>query len=269
MKKYNYLLILLIAGAFSLFTKCTKTPEYVPASGKLLDMTYVFDEKTIYWPTADPFVLDKLNWRVVEGGWWYASNNYRASEHGGTHADAPVHFRENGRTIDQIPLQEWIGPAVRIDVTAKCALDKDYMLSVDDIKAWEAVYGKLPQDAWLLMYTGVDTRFYPDKQSVLGTEKRGSEALPELSFPGFSPEVAEFLVAERNIKGIGLDTPSIDRGKSKDFRVHRIWFAADKVAVENVANLDKLPARGAVLYVMPMLIKDGTGAPARIFAMLP
>lgn len=104
---------------------------------------------------------------------------------------------------------------------------------------------------------------------MLGTTKSGKDALPELSFPGFSPEVAEFLVSARNITGIGLDTPSIDYGKSEDFRVHRICFAANKLAVENIANLDKLPARGAMLYVMPMLIKDGTGAPARVFAVLP
>jgi kynurenine formamidase len=119
------------------------------------------------------------------------------------------------------------------------------------------------------MYTGIDTAYYPDRKKVLGTDKSGKDALPELSFPGFSAEVAEFLVNERNIKGIGLDTPSIDYGKSKDFMVHRICFSANKLAIENIANLDKLPAAGAVLYVIPMLIKDGTGAPARAFAVLP
>ncbi len=119
------------------------------------------------------------------------------------------------------------------------------------------------------MYTGIDTKFYPDRKKVLGTTKTGVEAIPELSFPGFSAEVATFLVNKRNIKGIGLDTPSIDYGKSKDFMVHRICFAANKLAIENIANLDKLPVKGAILYAIPMLIKDGTGAPARVFAVLP
>jgi len=232
-------------------------------------MTYAFDEKTLYWPTADPFKLEKLNWGPTEGGWWYASNNYGASEHGGTHADAPIHFSEKGKTIDQIPLAEWIGPAVKIDVVSKCDANRDYLLAVEDIKQWESQYGKIPSKAWVLMYTGIGTRYYPDKKKVLGTDKSGKEAIPELSFPGFSPEAAEFLIKERKIKGIGLDTPSIDYGKSKDFKVHQICFAANKLALENIANLDKLPVKGAMLYAIPMLIRDGTGAPARVYAVLP
>jgi kynurenine formamidase len=236
---------------------------------KLLDMTYPFDETTIYWPTAKSFKLEKVFWGFTEGGWWYASNNYSASEHGGTHVDAPIHFAKNGRTVDQIPLGEWIGPAVKIDVTEKCEKNRDYLLSIDDIKKWEKKYGKIPEGAWVIMYTGIDTKYYPDKKKVLGTDKTGEEALPELSFPGFSPESVEFLIKERKIIGIAIDTPSIDYGKSKDFKAHQILFGADKPALENIANLDKLPPSGAVLYVIPMLIKNGTGAPARVFAIIP
>jgi len=151
----------------------------------------------------------------------------------------------------------------------KCDSNRDYLLTVADVKKWEEQFGKIPGNAWVIMYTGIDTKFYPDKEKVFGTSKTGLEAIPELSFPGFSAEVVEFLVRERNIKGIGLDTPSIDYGKSTDFKVHQILFAADKLAIENIANLDKLPATGAILYALPMLIKDGTGAPARVFAVLP
>ncbi len=238
------------------------------SEGKLLDMTYLYDEDTIYWPTAEPFKLEKVFWGISEGGWWYASNRYSASEHGGTHADAPIHFAENGRTIDQIPLEEWIGPAVKIDVTEKCEKDRDYLLNVEDIKDWETQYGEIPEGAWIIMYTGIDTQYYPVKKKVLGTDKSGEDALPELSFPGFSAESVEFLVEERDITGIAIDTPSIDYGKSKDFKAHQVLCGADKLALENIANLDKLPPSGAVLYVIPMMIKDGTGAPARVFAVL-
>jgi kynurenine formamidase len=138
---------------------------------------------------------------------------------------------------------------------------------VDDITAWEDKYGKIPKGAWILMYTGIGTKYYPDKKKVLGTDKSGEDALPELSFPGFSPESVRFLVEKREITGIAIDTPSIDHGKSIDFEAHRLLFAADKLALENIGNLDKLPASGAVLYVIPMLIKEGTGAPARVFAI--
>jgi kynurenine formamidase len=235
---------------------------------KLLDMTYPYDENTIYWPTAEPFTLKKLSWGMNERGWWYASNEYSASEHGGTHADAPIHFAQNGRTMDNIPLHEWIGPAVKIDVVHKCEKNRDYLLSVEDIQAWENTHGRLPEGAWIIMYTGIGTRYYPDKKKVLGTDKPGEEALPELSFPGFSLESVKFLTEKRVITGIAIDTPSIDFGKSKDFEVHQALFAADKLALENIANLDKLPSSGAILYVIPMLIKEGTGAPARVFAIL-
>jgi len=236
---------------------------------KFLDMTYPYDENTIYWPTAKPFQLTKGNWGFTEKGYFYAANEYSAAEHGGTHVDAPIHFAENGRTIDQVPLEQWIGPAVKIDVVKKCEENRDYLLQVDDILNWEKEYGRIPDGAWVIMYTGIDTKYYPDKEKVLGTSKTGMEAIHELSFPGFSPESVEFLIKERNITGIALDTPSIDYGKSTEFKVHRILFAADKLAIENIANLDKLPATGSILYAMPMLIKDGTGAPARVFAVLP
>jgi len=265
----NHTLFFISLSIILFFNVPANSQDTFPYTGKLLDMTYTFDENTIYWPTAEPFKLEKLNWGLEKDGWWYASNNYGASEHGGTHVDAPIHFSEKGKTIDQIPLHDWIGPAVKIDVVSKCLNNRDYLLTVEDIKQWEAKYGRIPDNAWVIMYTGIDTRYYPDKKKVLGTEKTGEDALPELSFPGFSAEVAEFLVNKRNIKGIGLDTPSIDYGKSKDFIVHRICFKANKPAIENIANLDKLPAMGAILYAIPMLIKDGTGAPARVFAVLP
>jgi kynurenine formamidase len=231
-------------------------------------MTYVFDENTMYWPNASPFKLTSEFRGMNERGYWYAANFYAASEHGGTHADAPIHFAKNGRTIDQIPLEEWIGPGVKIDARKQCASDRDYLMSVEDIKKWERKYGPIPVGAWVIMYTGIGTQFYPDPKRVLGTDKKGLTALPELSFPAFSRESAEFLTKERNIKGIAIDTPSIDNGKSQDFWVHRVICGADKLGLENIANLDKLPATGAMLYVIPMSIKGGTGAPARVFAIL-
>ena len=237
--------------------------------GKMLDMTYAFGDDSIYWPTGKSFKSEKVSWGITDRGWWYASNNYSANEHGGTHVDAPVHFAQKGRAIDQIPLKEWIGPAVKIDVTKQCAKDRDYRLKVEDIKSFEKKHGNIPGCAWVIMYTGIGTRFYPDKKKVLGTDKTGNEAVNFLSFPGFSAESVKFLIKERNITGIGLDTPSIDYGKSKDFLVHQILCGANKLAIENIANLDKLPSVGAMLFAIPMQIKNGTGAPARVFAILP
>lgn len=236
---------------------------------KIVDMTYPFAEESIYWPTDKPFTPTSVFRGITEGGYWYASNQYAASEHGGTHVDAPVHFAERGRTIGQIPLQEWIGPAVKIDVTARTLSNRDYQLTVEDILAWEKKHGRIPPGSWVIMQSGIDGRFYPNRKEVLGTEKTGKAAVAELRFPGFSPEAVSFLVAQRTITGIAIDTPSIDAGSSKDFRVHQVLCGAQKLALENIANLEKIPESGAMLYVIPMYIKDGTGAPARVFAELP
>ena len=206
---------------------------------------------------------------MTDKGYWYAANFYAASEHGGTHTDAPLHFAKHGRAIDQIPLEEWIGPAVKIDVRKQCAGNRNYLLSIEDIKKWEKKHGRIPAGAWVIMYTGIGTQFYPDLKRVLGTDKKGLSAIPDLSFPAFSKEAAEFLTTKRNIRGIALDTPSIDYGKSQDFRVHRVICGANKLALENIAHLDKLPAKGATLHVIPMSIKGATGAPARVFAIIP
>lgn len=255
---------IIISAAFGMFWLVGCATQ--PSGQTVLDMSYPLDEAAIFWPTAKPFGLTQVAYGISEGGWFYASNEFSASEHGGTHADAPIHFAEGGRTIEKIPLAEWIGPAVKVDVTAKCEQDRDYLLGVDDLRSWEEANGRVPDGAWVIMYTGIGTLHYPDRNMVLGTDKAGQEAIAELSFPGFSPESVEFLVKERNIAGIAIDTPSIDRGKSADFMVHQVLYAADKLALENIANLDRLPVVGATLFVIPMLIKGGSGAPARVFA---
>jgi len=241
----------------------------VPAPGKVLDMTYPFDSETIYWPNAPGFRLEKGDWGPSPGGFWYASNGYAAGEHGGTHLDAPIHFAEKGLTVDRIAVTDLIGPAVRVDVSAECRKNRNYQLQVSDIERWEQAHGPIPGGAWVIMYSGIGTEHYPDRKEVLGTALTGEAAIPELSFPGFSPEAAAWLVKERRIVGVAIDTPSIDYGRSSDFRVHQILYGAGKFGVENIANLDILPEAGATLYVLPMLIRDGTGAPARVFAVLP
>lgn len=251
-----------------LLMAATPSPCATPKE-KIVDMTFPFSEETIYWPTDKPFTPTVVFKGISDGGYWYASNQYAASEHGGTHVDAPIHFSEQGRTIGRIPLQEWIGPAVKIDVKSKSLSNRDYQLTVEDIRAWEKKHGRIPHGAWVIMESGIDGRFYPNRKEVLGTEKNGKAAVAELHFPGFSPEAVAFLLAERDITGIAIDTPSIDPGSSKDFNVHRILCGAQKLALENIANLELIPESGAMLYVLPMLIQNGTGAPARVFAVLP
>ncbi len=233
---------------------------------KLIDLTYPFDEHTIVWPTNKPFAWEKTAWGMTAAGYWYASGDFTMSEHGGTHIDAPIHFGQGRQALDEIPLRKLVGPAVVVDVAKAVERDRDYRLTVDDILSWESQHGRIPDGAIVFMYSGWGKR-WPDRNKYLGSET--PHDTKTLHFPGFSKEAAEFLVKERAIDGVGIDTPSIDQGPSQDFIVHRIVNGADVYGLENVANLDRLPPAGATVMALPMKIRGGTGGPVRIVGLLP
>lgn len=255
------------AAAALLVSGCSAgTRHAVLDPAKIVDLSYSFGPETIYWPTAESFSLERVAYGETPGGYFYAANNICMAEHGGTHMDAPIHFAAGGRTAEAVPLSSCIGPAAVVDVRSKTAADLDYRLSVADLHAWEGAHGRLPQGAIVVMHTGWGAR-WPDKKRYLGTDKQGD--VGNLHFPGFSREAAEFLVNERDIAAIAVDTPSIDYGQSTDFIVHRIVNGADKPGFENLANVDRLPPAGATIIALPIKIEGGSGGPARIVAVLP
>jgi kynurenine formamidase len=232
---------------------------------KAIDLTYPFDESSIYWPTAKPFEWQKENWGVTPGGYWYTAARYSASEHGGTHVDAPIHFGKDKQTMDQLSLEQLIAAAVVIDISAKCADDPDYRLTKEDLVTWETKHGRIPAGSVALIHTGWG-RFWPDKKKYLGSDTPRDTA--NLHFPGISREGAQLLV-DRKVSGVGLDTASLDYGQTKDFIAHQILNGANIYGLENIANLERVPATGATLISLPMKIKGGTGGPVRIVALLP
>lgn len=248
------------------------TPQTAPgqdlSKGRWVDLTHSFSAKTIYWPTADEFRHDTVFEGFTEKGFYYTAYNFSAAEHGGTHIDAPIHFAEGRKTVDQLALDQLIGAAVVIDVIEKARANRDYQVAVTDFEAWEAEHGRLPEGCIVLLNTG-SSQFWPDKAKYMGTDRRGEEAISELHFPGLDPEAASWLVENRTIKAIGLDTPSIDYGQSTRFESHRILFDKDIPALENVSNLDQLPPVGAIIFALPMKIEGGSGGPTRIVAFLP
>ena len=241
-------------------------PAHAIDEKKLVDLTYSFSEETLYWPTAKPFHLEKVSEGRVPAGFWYSSYNYGGSEHVGTHLDAPFHFAEGKWTTEQIPLSRTIGAAVVIDVRRKTDKDRDYLLLVDDIRAWEKTYGRLPTSAIVLIRSGWG-QYWGDRKSYFGTDEPGN--VTDLHFPGLSPEAAAFLVKQRRVKAVGIDTPSIDHGPSRNFPAHQVLGAANVPIFENVARLEQIPPKGATLFAIPMKIKGGSGAPLRIFGLLP
>jgi len=260
--------IFLHAVVFSLVCAAlAQKPTLDLAHFQLIDLTYSFDEHTIYWPTADGFKWTKDKWGPTPAGYFYASASYGASEHGGTHLDSPLHFAEGHPGTDEIPVNRLIAPAVVLDVTVKCEKDPDYLVSANDINQWESAHGRIPEGAIALIRTGWG-KYWPDVKRYLGTDEHGAGAVVKLHFPGISADAARVLV-ERKMAGVGIDTASVDYGQSKDFQTHRILYSHDVYGLENVANLDRVPTTGALLIALPMKIKGGTGGPVRIVAVLP
>ena len=154
-----------------------------------------------------------------------------------------------------------------IDVSEKALANPDYLISTDDLLKWEQENGAIPPGAILLLRTGYG-QFWPDKMRYMGTNLLGAEGVANLHFPGLDPQAAQWLTDNRKIKALGIDTPSIDYGQSQGFESHRILFAENIPAFENLANLDLLPTLGSWVVALPMNIKGGSGGPLRIAALV-
>ncbi len=231
------------------------------------DLTHAFDEHTIYWPTEDGFKLIRESAGVTDGGYYYAANRFMCAEHGGTHIDAPVHFFEKGKTVDQLPLQQLIGAGVCVDVTRKCAADRDYQVSVEDFQQWEAEHKAKLENRIVLIRTGF-ARFWPDHEKYLGTKEQGKAGVAKLHFPGLDPAAADWLITRRDVRMVGIDTASIDHGQTQNYPTHQRLFRDQIPALENVADMSRLPADNFTLIALPMKIGGGSGAPCRIVAMI-
>lgn len=266
--------ILVALTSFSCNDKSTSSPNPDTSVGAesdkrtLVDLSHNFSSETIYWVTAEEFRLENVHRGQTPKGYYYSANNFSAAEHGGTHIDAPVHFSEEGQPVDEIPLESLIGKAIKIDVSAKALNHSDYLLSVEDLLNWEKIERTtIPSGSIVLLQTGF-SKYYPDKMKYLGTNERGENAIKDLHFPGLSPAAAEWLVENRSIHAIGIDTPSIDYGQSEYFESHVTLLSQNIPVFENLTNLEKLPNRGFEVFALPMKIKGGSGAPLRMVAII-
>lgn len=260
------IILLFIAG----LTACAQHHNAVVSTNDLnwIDLTHPYDSTTLYWPNN---VKGFEHVTESEGktalGYYYSSYSICTPEHGGTHLDAPIHFAENMLTVDRLPLSSLTGNAVVIDISPKALANRDYQVSVEDIENWENENGRIPDNTIILFKTGYE-QFYPNREKYFGTPKTDLKAIPELHFPGIAPETTLWLVEKRNIKALGLDTPSMDYGQSKEFKTHRILLGRNKPGFENLANLDQLPSKGIYIVALPMKIAKGSGGPLRIIATL-
>ena len=241
-------------------------PEAV-AGWRLVDLSHAYGGNTLYWPTdTTGFRLDTLAEGQTPGGWFYAAREFATAEHGSTHLDAPSHFAEGADDAASVPLERLVAPGVVVDVAAAAAADPDYLVTPEDVLAWEAEHGPVPAGAAVLVRTGWAAR-WPDALAYLGDDTPGETG--DLHFPGIGAAAARLLVEDRGVGLLGIDTASIDHGPSTDFIAHRIGAAAGVPNLENLADLSGLPPRGFLLAALPMKIEHGTGAPVRVVALVP
>ncbi len=251
-------------------TPAASTTQSLPLdlSGlEVVDLSHSYGGQTLYWPTdTQGFRHDELAFGPTDGGYFYSAYSFCTAEHGGTHLDAPIHFFEGGLTMEEIPFDSLLAPAVVIDVTSQSAGNADYLLQVDDIEDWETQHGTIPTGSAILLRTGW-SRKWPDARQYLGDDTPGDAS--NLHFPSYGEEAARLLVYDRGAKLLGVDTASIDYGPSEDFIVHQVAAAAGVPGLENLTALERLPETGAWLIALPMKIESGSGGPARAVALLP
>lgn len=255
------------AALIVLSSVAARADGFDPSRARMVDLTHAFNSETVYWPTAPSgFGYATISRGQVPGGWFYSAGAFQAPEHGGTHLDAPVHFKEGGVTADQLPLSRLFAPLVVIDVSAQAASDRDYEVQLSDLMTFEARNGPIPRGAIAVVRTGWSAK-WPDKLAYLGDDTPGETS--NLHFPGFGQEAMRTLVEQRGVAAVGLDTASLDPGRSTEFLAHRVSAAAGVPGFENLTNLDQLPAKGAWMIALPMKIENGTGGPLRAIAVIP
>lgn len=223
---------------------------------KVVDLSWEYGRNTLVWPNVVPFqYIRKIG--HSEKGYWYAMNDFCVSEHGGTHLDAPYHFNENGWTVGQIPINRLIGKGALIDLSK----NSPPLLEAKHLKDWEKRNGKF-QNGTILLIKFNWSQYWTNSTLYFGKSENGS-----LNFPGLAASAARWIANTNKFYGVGVDTASVDPGNTKDYFVHKLLASNKLYNLENVKLTQALPEKGFHLFVMPMKLKSGSGAPVRIFAV--
>jgi kynurenine formamidase len=260
MKAKTFIFGCAMALALFLFAQRHEGGPQASTFHSVLDLTHTIDSRV---PTYEPSSTSPYQAKAVatidKDG--YFAREISLPEHFGTHLDAPAHFVQGMWTVDRIPPERFVAPLVVIDVTGGAKNNADYQVAVADIAKYEEANGQIPPNAVVMAFTGWDARWNSAK------DYRNADANGVMHFPGYSLEAAKFLVEGRNAVAVGIDTLSIDYGPSKDFPVHRYNLSHSLYQLENVANLERVPATGSTIVVAPMKLENGSGSPVRIYAL--
>jgi len=245
------------AGAAAALAPLTAPPALAQGHGAVEDLTHAYDAE---FPTyfGAPGISREQTFNFSEHG--FNLQTLTVNEHTGTHVDAPLHFSADGASVDEIAVGDLVAPLCVVDIAARAAEDADAQLTPDDLGAWIAANGPIPDGACVALYSGWAAK-------VGGDAFRGFDGEAQ-HYPGFHVEAAQMLMEETGARSIAVDTLSLDHGPSADFATHYAWLPSGRFGIENVANLDKVPPAGATIVVGAPKHRGGTGGPARIFALV-
>jgi kynurenine formamidase len=261
MKLQTFIFGCILAVAIFLFAQHHTDAGPSATFRSVIDLTHPLNAQvpTYEAEAKSPFQATTVATIAKDG---YFAREISLPEHFGTHIDAPAHFIAGMWTVDQIPAERLVAPLAVIDVSANARSNADYQISVADIADWETSHGQLPLNSIVMVHTGWDSRW------TSASNYRNADAKGTMHFPGYSEEAAKFLVEGRRVLAIGIDTLSIDYGPSKDFPVHQYTLGHSVYQLENVANLELVPAVGGIVVVAPMKLEGGSGSPVRILALI-
>ncbi|XP_052760166.1 isatin hydrolase-like [Mya arenaria] len=242
-----------------------------PGGGTVVDLTHTYGPDVLYPPIGPGGTADMFNFTIMHRGYepsldaWLEINWFGVFEHGSTHVDAPAHYAQGRAHLHEIPVEQLIGPGVMIDITDKAKHDKDYLLTIQDILAWEEDHAQIPQASIVMLNTGKH-KLYPNRKLFYGTET--PDDMTTYHNPGVNPDTAKWLIQNRQVKAFGTDAHSCDPGQNSNRnRCHEEFLPNGVILLEFVANLDRMPPVNSTIFLGPMKMRDGSGGPCRILAI--
>lgn len=237
-------------------TKHSHTITY----SQVIHLSHVIHPDIPQWPD-DPIVEFATVAHIAHNSYYLRS--FTLGEHSATHMNAPKSFHHDGIGIDQYPAHSLILPGIVIDICEQAKLDPDYALSIADVLNWEQNHGEISSGSLVLLYTGWQNRWL-DKQAFFHQDAQGI-----MHFPGFSGDTTQFLLKERQVAGLGIDTHGVDPGRDNSFTINSLVLAQPRIVLENLTNLDQLPPQGTTLIIGILRLRDGSGCPVGVLALLP
>ncbi len=227
---------------------------------RVIHLSHIIDQNIPKWP-GDPAVeLEPVAEIATDG---YFLRRFSLGEHSATHINAPNSFDINGAGIETYPAESLIAPAIIIDVRQPAAVNPDYLLTVEDVLNWENQFGLVPCGSIVIVFTGWQFK-WADSQEFFNQDAAG-----KMHFPGFSSNATKFLLSERKIAGVGIDTHGVDSGQDDNFATNHQVLAQGGIVLENLTNLDQLPAQGTLLVIGILRLRGGSGSPAAVMALVP